>query len=412
MKLYLCFEYQGVSDVSLILGDESLETLYYLAGLQENYWGNIIVKMEYTVPPPQHTGFVEMLRNFTVTEASTAPLGIHLEGSMQYQQVDVTGASTSSLPFDDYTEPVMSGGHENEEEGFDRSDESGSEGSEETRDEFYDNGEEEDSDDEDDEGAHAEQGTSPSLHDFSQWNTHPDTEADYSGPVFDDEEEEMDFWSARASNEIRIGMYFSNKEELMQAIRGWNISQHRELVVVESTPALWRAVCYTQNRRNNTVHPTPGAPCNWHVRAIKKKKQRLWQIRRWVAAHNCYGSVLAHNNRSLKSSVIVGHIQHLIRADIAYPVKQIQADIKNNMHVDISYIKGWRARKKAIESIYGSWESNFEELPRYIGALMLSNPNTIVQWWHDPNCSSSAYTFKYVFGLLDPLSKLLPNASL
>jgi len=49
---------------------------------------------------------------------------------MQYQEFDVTGASTSSLPIDDYAEPAMSGGHENEGGGFDRSDESGSEGSE------------------------------------------------------------------------------------------------------------------------------------------------------------------------------------------------------------------------------------------------------------------------------------------
>jgi len=55
------FEFHGISNVSEILGDESLETLYYVAGLQEYYFGNILVKMEYMVPPPQHTGFVEML---------------------------------------------------------------------------------------------------------------------------------------------------------------------------------------------------------------------------------------------------------------------------------------------------------------------------------------------------------------
>ena len=100
--------------------------------------------------------------------------------------------------------------------------------------------------------------------------------------------------------------------------------------------------------------------------------------------------------------MIAAHILHSIRADIAYPVKQIQADIKNNMHVDISYIKGWWARKKAIESIYGSWESNFEKLPRYIEALTSSNPNTIVHWSHDPNSLSSAYTFKYIFWAFGP----------
>lgn len=59
--------------------------------------------------------------------------------------------------------------------------------------------------------------------------------------------------------------------------------------------------------------------------------------------------------------------------DIAYPVKQIQADIKNSLNVDISYSKAWQARKKVIETIYGTWESNFAELPKYIATLQASN---------------------------------------
>ncbi|XP_076900459.1 uncharacterized protein LOC143554625 [Bidens hawaiensis] len=52
---------------------------------------------------------------------------------------------------------------------------------------------------------------------------------------------------------------------------------------------------------------------------------------------------------------------------------------------------------KAIESIYGSWESNFEELPKYIAALQLANPDTIVQWLHHPHGSSECAVFKCVF---------------
>ncbi|KAJ9565828.1 hypothetical protein OSB04_001794 [Centaurea solstitialis] len=56
----------------------------------------------------------------------------------------------------------------------------------------------------------------------------------------------------------------------------------------------------------------------------------------------------------------------------------------------------------AIESIYGSWASNFEVLPRYIHALETSNPNTVVVWSHDPNSSSNIKTFKYVFWAFGP----------
>ncbi|XP_052624783.1 uncharacterized protein LOC128132303 [Lactuca sativa] len=65
--------------------------------------------------------------------------------------------------------------------------------------------------------------------------------------------------------------------------------------------------------------------------------------------------------------------------------------------------QAWHGRRKAIESTYGTWESNFDELPKYIAALQASNPDTVVKWFHCPNSSSShVETFKYVFWAFGP----------
>ena len=84
-------------------------------------------------------------------------------------------------------------------------------------------------------------------------------------------------------------------------------------------------------------------------------------------------------------------------------MKHIYADIKNVLHVDVTYGKAWRGRRRAIEKIYGTWESNFVELPKYIAALQASNPTTIVKWFHNTNGSSNVATFKYFLGLFDLL---------
>ena len=67
-----------------------------------------------------------------------------------------------------------------------------------------------------------------------------------------------------------------------------------------------------------------------------------------------------------------------ITGNVSIPVKQIQTHIKEKLNVDISYGKAWKARKTAIERVYGTWESNFEELPAYMKELQSSNPGTIV----------------------------------
>ncbi|KVI01541.1 MULE transposase domain-containing protein, partial [Cynara cardunculus var. scolymus] len=175
----------------------------------------------------------------------------------------------------------------------------------------------------------------------------------------------------------------------------WSIAQNGEFKVYESKSSLWLAKCKTLGdggESSTTMHYTPR--CVWYVCAIKKKNHHMWRITRWVDEHNCFGSYIGNNNRNLNSATIASYILHSIQKDVEYPVKQIQADIKNSLNVDVSYWKAWHGRRKAIETIYGTWESNFAELPKYITALKSSNPNTVMNWFHNPNGSSDVVTFK------------------
>ncbi|XP_076886826.1 uncharacterized protein LOC143536797 [Bidens hawaiensis] len=184
------------------------------------------------------------------------------------------------------------------------------------------------------------------------------------------------------TKEIHLGMLFESKDDVMSAVRRWNVEKHRELYVSDSKPTFWKAKCRTlkPNKDGTPIQPPP--TCRWAVTASKRQNNNLWRINVWTPAHSCYSTVEHNNNCSLRSKDVASYILSQIRADVTYKAKQIQ-----------SYIK----EKKAIESIYGSWESNFEELPKYIAALQLANPGTIVQWLHHPHGSSECAVFKYVF---------------
>ncbi|XP_076888152.1 uncharacterized protein LOC143538478 [Bidens hawaiensis] len=228
----------------------------------------------------------------------------------------------------------------------------------------------------------------------------------YEAPDFNDgdTDEDMEVWNKAVPYVVRLGMYFENKDDVIFGVRSWNIECGKELYVVESKSAKRRARCNSTNPKCKTNY-SRGPPCNWYVNAVKKKNDHMWQIIIWVNSHNCYGTVVGNNNISLKSRDIATRIIHNMREDIAYSVKQIRASIKDQLHVDVSYSKAWRARKEAVERIYGSWESNFRELPQYIAALQTSNPGTVVEWLHGPTGPSDCFTFKFVFWAFGPAIK-------
>ncbi|XP_076897724.1 uncharacterized protein LOC143551097 [Bidens hawaiensis] len=141
--------------------------------------------------------------------------------------------------------------------------------------------------------------------------------------------------------------------------------------------------------------------CCWTVAASKRRDNNLRRIIVWTLAHSCYSIVERNNNRSLTSKDVASHILSQILVDVTFKAKQIQVYIKDKLHVDITYSKAWTAQRKAIESIYITWDDNFE-LPKFLGTLQLANPGTIVQWLHHSHVSSECAVFKYVFWVFRP----------
>ncbi|KAK9079777.1 hypothetical protein SSX86_001450 [Deinandra increscens subsp. villosa] len=191
------------------------------------------------------------------------------------------------------------------------------------------------------------------------------------------EEEYMLFWNEQKID-IRAGMYFKSKKDVNYVVRQWNIKNGKEIHLEESRPKRFKAMC--KINAHDYVSATPNTqPCNWMVFAKR--------------------SAIRKNNTSLTTKTLAAYIHHATIADITYPAKQIQAYCKETLSVDVTYIKAWRARKKAIDNIYGNWESNFQELPKYINALKRANPRTVVEWNHQADGSSSSFIFMY-FGRL------------
>ncbi|XP_035844103.1 uncharacterized protein LOC118490523 [Helianthus annuus] len=210
----------------------------------------------------------------------------------------------------------------------------------------------------------------------------------------------MDIWNPK-SKQIRLGMFFKSKQDVDLAVREWNIRRGREIFVVDSKPTLYKVKCYTRNKNYknpflvllfvNGVQPHQS-----------KNSNTCGRLPTGAPAHSCYSTVVRNNNRCLRSKDIGANILPQIRTDIAFKVKHIRTFIKQTMSVDVMYTKAWRGRRKAIERIYGTWDSNFAELLKYVLRLQSRNPSTVVNWFHHPHSAPGHPTFKYVFWAFGP----------
>ncbi|XP_027151958.1 uncharacterized protein LOC113752015 [Coffea eugenioides] len=165
-------------------------------------------------------------------------------------------------------------------------------------------------------------------------------------------------------------MRFESKQQLSGAVRMWSINHNREFRVIESKSNTWFAKCKSSIERTPSTSSYP--PCDWCVRAVKKKTHGMWQITKWVNDHNCLGDMIRNNNTSLTASVISRHILRSIEDDPGLKVKNILSFVKENLKVDVSYKKAWYARR------------------------------TMVEWSHHSDSLDRIKTFKYVFWAFGP----------
>ncbi|CAI9105844.1 OLC1v1004861C1 [Oldenlandia corymbosa var. corymbosa] len=174
---------------------------------------------------------------------------------------------------------------------------------------------------------------------------------------------------------VRHGVHFANKKEVQTAVGEWTLRQGRACRVKYSRPYTWAAECETKGPKypEELLH---GTTCLWKCRATLQKDTNTWRMVVWVESHNCLGATTRNEGRNLTSTMIARLITANVRKDPGYSVAQIQVEVNKRYRVTPNYKKAWHGRRKALESLYGTWENNFQQLPSFREALLKANPDT------------------------------------
>ncbi|KAI5682424.1 hypothetical protein M9H77_03652 [Catharanthus roseus] len=122
-----------------------------------------------------------------------------------------------------------------------------------------------------------------------------------------------------------------------------------------------------------------------------------WKITRFVKEHTCLIQIEQNKHRNLSSKFISMSISHLVANDPEIPVSNIIQE------------RVWYAQKFAIKRVFGSWETTFNILLKYLQAVQDLNPGTVYEFLCFSPCIDG---FSYCRPLLQLLIRNPPKVGI
>ena len=105
----------------------------------------------------------------------------------------------------------------------------------------------------------------------------------------------------------------------------------------------------------------------------------------------------------LTSYVINNVIRDCVAQDPSIKVSLVRQMVKDQYAVEVTYKRAMCAKQQALLSIYGAWEEFYPLLPRFLKAMQVSDPGTVIEWFFKEDNDVGVYvcpsirTFQHVF---------------
>ena len=191
--------------------------------------------------------------------------------------------------------------------------------------------------------------------------------------------------SSSGIDDVFVGKLFDSKDELHQAISMVALKGNWSFKVSRSTKDRFEIKCDDDR-------------CRWRLRAVSTDARKHFIVRRIDSSHVCQLDRLRDGHRQAKSRIIGKFIKNkFASASRLYRPKEIQADIREEFGVDLTYPTAWRSKEHALVLIRGTPEGSYKLLPAYCHILEQQNPGTVTHLEID-DCKH----FKYFFMALGP----------
>ena len=165
------------------------------------------------------------------------------------------------------------------------------------------------------------------------------------------------------SNDIQIGQRFRSKEEVIHFISNFGATTRRE------------HTCTRSNRTEYEVRCTRALNCPFYVRAHKPKQDNFFVIVR-STAHTCSDELVRNMSHIVDARFIAQLLITQIGKDVELSLKSIMEQVLDRTRMNVNYCTAWRAKQKALKMLFGSFEDSYNNAPRLLQKISLTNPGT------------------------------------
>ncbi|GKB51638.1 hypothetical protein Tco_0902391 [Tanacetum coccineum] len=116
--------------------------------------------------------------------------------------------------------------------------------------------------------------------------------------------------------------------------------------------------------------------CPWVLHVSKLQDSETWQVKTFDDTHKYLQS---RKIKYLTSEFLSQDIMDQIETNPKIPIKAIQDQLQKKFQLEVSRMKAFRAKAKAVEHVRGDFTLQYKQLRDYVMELQQSNPNTIVR---------------------------------
>ncbi|KAD3337257.1 hypothetical protein E3N88_32777 [Mikania micrantha] len=192
-----------------------------------------------------------------------------------------------------------------------------------------------------------------------------------------------------------IGQAFGGKNEVKQMIKTHSVESRRQLKIVKDDNYRVRVICagemlkFDINEDGELVQRVETEPteihkgsnnplkysCPWLLLISKDKESGSWMVKTFIEDHKC---IQTCKISACISSFLSQQLMEQIEENPNIPVKAMQEQLKRKFEVEISKMKAFRAKGKALLQIQGDYSLQYMLLRDYIDELKRTNPGTTV----------------------------------
>ena len=185
-----------------------------------------------------------------------------------------------------------------------------------------------------------------------------------------------------------VGMEFVNMDEFRKLVREYGIKERRAVKL------------HANDVNRCQVKCEPGCP--FYIWVRKKRDSDMVEIRTLITDHLC---TKPYKNKLASVKYLVEQYGERIRKNPTWKVKELIETIRQEMEIEIPWIKAMRLRKAALDGVHDSLKQHYSKIWDFGHEVLKTNPNNTVKIYGTRLNENDVNRFKRMYICYSALKK-------